>query len=173
MHLALLPLLTALPVALLAAGCGGDDGLDRSELEKSVSARMDDESSAERGSPDSVRCAGGLDDEAQRCTATVGDQMIGLTVVPRDDEDRGWDWKFDPGLTLPADDVATRLSAAITQETHRLLDRVTCPEDLPGLPDATMTCEIVSGSEQHRARVTVTTADGSDVAFRYEIEGAS
>lgn len=163
----------ALISSLLLTACG-TDSLDRSELEDSVSQRMKDEANADRGAPDAVRCEGGLDEEPQRCTATVGADLIGLTVVPDDDaDDYGWQWKFDPGLTIDADEVARRLEPAIVQQTHRHMDALVCADDLPGKPDATTTCEMDRGGRTYPVAVVVTGAEGHEVTFRFEIEEPS
>ncbi|WP_232680080.1 DUF4333 domain-containing protein [Nocardioides sp. R-C-SC26] len=170
-------------VLMSAAGCGSDDGapgeegFDRAGLESAVLDRMTEEATADRGAPDAVDCDGGLDpdssaDEAQRCVATIGDQRIGLIVLPGGGE-RGWDWQFDPGLTMAAADLEQRLEAGIAEESGSLVDSVMCPEDLPGLPEATLTCEVTTRGATYPVTVTVTDAVGSELNFRFVVEEQS
>lgn len=70
---------------------------------------------------------------------------------------------------VPAVDVQTQISEQLAAQVGQAPDSVTCPGDLPAEVGATMTCELTAGKDQLPVMVTVTSVDGTNVAFDIEV----
>lgn len=80
-------------LALLLAGCSQSVTVGQAELEKEVSAQLEQTVGQ---APDAVDCPGDLDGEVgaeMRCTLTAGEDELGLTVTVTSVE--GKDVQFD------------------------------------------------------------------------------
>lgn len=73
------------------------------------------------------------------------------------------------GRTLPAAEVAQRISEELTELVGTAPEKVECPEDLPGTVSATMTCALTDGDVVLDVMVVVDEVDGDQVAFDIEV----
>lgn len=157
---------------LLLVSCSSDDGLSRGELEDRVADYMADNANDERAPADTVTCDGGLSgDDDQRCVAAVKGIRIGLTVTADDDGEIAP--VFDDGVLFAPEVIQPRLAAAVTRVSGTLVEGVSCPGDLIGVPGETIVCRVTTDGETLPVEVTVTSADGTDIQFDFEVQEPS
>jgi len=70
-------------------------------------------------------------------------------------------------LTLAQADVESQVAQYVATDSGVAVEDidVTCPGDLDGTIDATMTCTVASGDQTTSALLTVTSIDGTTVEF--------
>jgi len=82
----------------------------------------------------------------------------------------GNDVKFDMVETVDKNQVASVISAKLTQQVGKKPDAVTCPDNLKGVEGATLRCQLTDGNEKYGISVTVTSVDAGDVNFDFKVD---
>ncbi len=167
--------LAAVSLSACSVQIGGDNTLSASSLARQLDPQLQ-EMKGEGAEIKDLSCDGELEavvDDEQRChfTDVLGDRY-GLSVVVTEvsDGDLSFDLAVDAGQTVEPDELEPELVAQLTKVSGGTApDDVTCPEDLPGIVGATVTCVLTAGSDRLETLVTVTSAKGPQVAFDLEV----
>lgn len=154
---------------------GGDDTLSAAEVATQLDPQLQEMKGAGAEIKD-LSCDGELRasvDDEQRChfTDVYGDRY-GLSVVVTEvaDGDVSFDLAVDPGQTLEPDELEPELVTQLTKVSGGTPpDDVTCPDDLPGIVEASVTCVLTAGPDRLETFVTVTAAQGPEVSFDLEV----
>lgn len=166
--------------SLAVGGCSasvssGPDEVSTSELTEAVDGKLQD-AKAEDAEVTDVSCDGALEPEdgaEQRChfTDALDDRYgVTVTVTSVDGDELTYDLDVDPGQTVETDELEPEVTEQLTQLSGGVApDAVDCPDDLPGQVDATTTCVLTAGEDRLETTVTVTSAEGPEVAFDIEV----
>lgn len=175
-----LPGTLALCAVVALAGCSVSVGQDReavsaTRLAAAVDSMLQDAKS-EQAEVEDVTCEGELEPEEgaeQRCgfTDRFGDRYgVDVTVTGVDGDELTYDLDPDPGQTVEVEELEPELVSQLSELSGGVPpDAVECPEDLPGREGATVTCVLTAGTDRLETYVTVTSAEGPDVAFDVEV----
>lgn len=187
--------LAALAAAVLAlSGCSasvslGGGGISQSDLERESARQlaMDPEREPE------VRCDGGLDDEVdatQKCQVHTAGKWVDYTAtvtsvdgdnvkfsIKADDPSQvtggaasGTD--TDQGDAPSAEDTSAleqNLNRSIEETTGSAPDDLKCAGNLEATVGAEQRCALLDGTRWLPVTVTVTSVDGDDIAFDWEV----
>jgi hypothetical protein len=78
--------------------------------------------------------------------------------------------KYDMVETVDKDKVASIISNKLTPALGAKPDSVTCPDNLKGVEDATLRCQLTTGGQTYGVNVTVTDVDAGDVSFNIQVD---
>lgn len=70
--------------------------------------------------------------------------------------------------SVPAADVAEQTAQGIEKIVGQRPD-VKCKDDLPAKVGATITCDLTDGTDIYDVKITVTTVEGTDVNFDFDV----
>ncbi|WP_062214528.1 DUF4333 domain-containing protein [Streptomyces sp. NBRC 109706] len=98
-----------------------------------------------------------------RSRIAAGTTLAALTVLLTGGCSSG-----DP--TIDKENVAEKVSAALTEETGQTPDDVTCAEDLPAEVGATVRCEVTAGSDTIGVTVTATAVEGTNAELDIQVD---
>ena len=139
-----------------------------SDVASQITSKMTD---AAGNKPDSVTCPSDLPAKvgAQlNCEMKVKNQTFNVNVTVT--SVNGNDVKFDMVETVDKNQVASVISAKLTQQVGKKPDAVTCPDNLKGVEGATLRCQLTDGNEKYGISVTVTSVDAGDVNFDFKVD---
>lgn len=71
--------------------------------------------------------------------------------------------------TVGSEELATEISARLTEQFDQEPDALHCPEDLPASEDATVTCALSDTDNVFDVTVTTTDVHGDTVNFDFEV----
>ena len=140
----------------------------KSDVASQITSKMTD---AAGNKPDSVTCPSDLPAKvgAQlNCEMKVKNQTFNVNVTVT--SVNGNDVKFDMVETVDKNQVASVISAKLTQQVGKKPDAVTCPDNLKGVEGATLRCQLTDGNEKYGISVTVTSVDAGDVNFDFKVD---
>jgi hypothetical protein len=166
----MLKLAATLVCVLGLAGCSAEVStsktVSQSEVEKQVAGALTVEDGV--ATPD-VTCSGSLDaavDATQDCHLESSDVAsdVRVTVTSVD----GSDAEFDIVPFLSADFVAEQILGSLSDQGYQV-DTVECEGELLGVVDETVACTAQPSDGEGTVEATVTSVDGLDVNFDYEV----
>lgn len=73
-------------------------------------------------------------------------------------------------VSVQQDDLEKELSQQLEATVGQAPDKVECPGDLEGKEGTEMRCTLTAGSDELGMTVTVTSVDGKDVKFDFEVD---
>ena len=142
--------------------------VSKTDVAQQITSKLTD---AAGNKPDSVTCPSDLPAKvgAQlNCEMKVKNQTFNVNVTVT--SVNGNDVKFDMVETVDKNQVASVISAKLTQQVGKKPDAVTCPDNLKGVEGATLRCQLTDGNEKYGISVTVTSVDAGDVNFDFKVD---
>ncbi len=146
----------------------GPHAVSKSDVASQITSKMTD---AAGNKPDKVSCPGDLPAKvgAQlNCEMKVKDQTFNVNVTVTSVD--GDNVKFDMVETVDKNQVAAEITTKLAQQVGKKPDSVTCPDNLKGVPGATLRCQLVDGTDKYGVNVTVTNVDAGDVNFDFKVD---
>ena len=70
---------------------------------------------------------------------------------------------------VEAESLEQEISAQLEEQIGTAPDDVSCPDDLVGEEGETMRCTLTAGEDELDVDVTVTSVDGEDVYYQFEV----
>jgi hypothetical protein len=151
-----------------SVGTSSSHAVSKSDVASQITAKMTD---AAGNKPDTVTCPGDLPAKvgAQlNCEMKVKDQTFNVNVTVTSVD--GSNVKFDMVETVDKDQVASIISAKLTQQVGSKPESVTCPDNLKGVEGATLRCQLQDSGKTYGINVTVTSVDAGDVNFDFKVD---
>ena len=149
-------------------GASSSHAVSKTDVAQQITSKLTD---AAGNKPDSVTCPSDLPAKvgAQlNCEMKVKNQTFNVNVTVT--SVNGNDVKFDMVETVDKNQVASVISAKLTQQVGKKPDAVTCPDNLKGVEGATLRCQLTDGNEKYGISVTVTSVDAGDVNFDFKVD---
>jgi hypothetical protein len=137
--------------------------VSKNDVAQQITSKLTD---AAGNKPDSVTCPSDLEAKvgAQlNCTMKVKNQTYTVNVTVT--SINGSDVKFDMIETIDRSQIASQITAKLTDGAGNKPDSVTCPDNLLAKVGAQLNCEMKVKNQSFNVNVTVTSVDGTDVKF--------
>lgn len=158
-------------------GCGLVGTVERTmtgeEVAKEVEAQLREQPNVSDGTLECPDLRDGVGEEV-RCTRTVQADgvraTIGVTVTVQEPDQDGNNLSFQVDdepetVTVLASALEDQLRTAASSGYGEEPETMECPE-LPGKVGESVICDFTVAGEPHRARVTVTGVEGTEVSFK-------
>lgn len=146
----------------------GASTVSKKDVAGQIITKMTD---AKGNKPSSVSCPEDLPAKVgaqTNCEMKVKDSTYNVNVTVTSVE--GKDVKFDMVETVDKDQVAKIISNKLLEQVGQRPDKVTCPENLKGVVDAKLRCQLTDGTQKYGIDVTVTEVDAGDVNFDFKVD---
>jgi hypothetical protein len=140
--------------------------LSKEQLEKSVSALIEESTGTPAGS---VSCESGLEGQegnVVHCDVDAGGVTLRRAVEVSRVDGLMMDYRLVPMLTR--DEVATSLLDQLQDKVGERPDSAECSDDLLGKTGNAIECLVVAGPETTTFAVTVTSVDGNEFNYHFE-----
>jgi Domain of unknown function (DUF4333) len=144
-------------------GSSSSHGVSKSDVAGQISSKMTD---AAGNKPESVTCPNDLPAKVGAqldCTMQVKGQTYGVNVTVT--SVNGSDVKFDMVEKVGKSQIASDITAKLTDGAGNKPDSVTCPDDLLAKVGAQTNCTMSAKNQTYNVNVSVTSVDGSSVKY--------